>query len=273
MPYIGRLEERPLLDVIQIIAYSQQSGILSVEGAESRGAIVFENGSVVCAVSPSTLRLLVRAAKQTDDNARSMCGIQILTALRELFDATSGDYRFEGKESPVPELEGLSLEGFYRAGAFDTGDLLLMLEKAMENARVRFASTPTPPPGEDGSEQRRHPRYGPVTIRGTLSVSRKLFPGHLMNVSLGGTFFRAETLPELDQEGVLDFELPWKLGPCAARFRVVWLTAEGPETFRGAGLRFDSLVGDSRSNLDAYIRQFEELVGQIGVEANEKKEM
>ena len=72
---------------------------------------------------------------------------------------------------------------------------------------------------------------------------------------------------------MLDFELPWKLGPCAARFRVVWLNAAGPDTFRGAGLRFDSLVGESRRNLDAYIRQFEKLVGQVGVEANEEKEL
>lgn len=268
MPYTGRLEERPLLDVIQIIAYSQQSGMLTLQASEHRGAIIFENGNVVCAYSPSTLPLLVQTAKQTDDHARRSRGrVQILSALRELFDLTRGDYLFEKKDTPVLELEGLSLEGFYRAGALDTGDLLLMLEKAMEEVDFSLVPAPAASPGRRAAGQRRHRRYGPVAIRGTLSVSEQLFRGHLMNVSVGGTFFRGEALPELDQEGILQFELPWNLGFCAARFKVVWLTAAGPETFRGAGLRFDSLFGDTRHNLDAYIRQFEELAEQLGVGA------
>ena len=37
MPYTGRLEATPLLDIIQIVAYSQQTGLLSIKGAETKG--------------------------------------------------------------------------------------------------------------------------------------------------------------------------------------------------------------------------------------------
>src|SRR3972149_1512894 len=87
MPYTGRLETRPLLDVVQIIAYSQQSGVLSVKGTTTKGLLIFDGGNVVCAYSPSALPLLVKAAKETDEaNRLAFRRIQILAALRELFE-------------------------------------------------------------------------------------------------------------------------------------------------------------------------------------------
>ena len=39
MPYVGRLEERPLLDIIQIVAYSGQSGLLTVDVQTARAEL------------------------------------------------------------------------------------------------------------------------------------------------------------------------------------------------------------------------------------------
>lgn len=43
----GEIENVPLLDVLQVVSYSKQTGVLTVEGVEIRGAIVFEQGAVV----------------------------------------------------------------------------------------------------------------------------------------------------------------------------------------------------------------------------------
>ena len=140
MPYTGRLEVTPLLDIVQIIAYSQQSGLLSVKGSDTKGLLIFQAGNIICAYSPSALPLLVKAAKeQNPDNRLSFRRIQVLAALRELVDISEGDYRFVKKAEPITELEGLDMKLFYASGPLDTGDLLLVLQKAMdepENIRV-----------------------------------------------------------------------------------------------------------------------------------------
>ena len=64
--------------------------------------------------------------------ASSFRRIQVLTALKELFEIPEGEYCFVKREEPVDELEGLDIKSFYEAGALDTGDLLLVLEKAMD---------------------------------------------------------------------------------------------------------------------------------------------
>jgi Domain of unknown function (DUF4388)/PilZ domain len=268
MPYTGRLEERPLLDVIQIIAYSQQSGILSIKGPKTKGLLIFEGGNVVCAYSPSALALLVKAAKESEERHRlTYRRIQILTALRELFDLPEGNYRFVRRDEPVPELEGLDLRSFYAAGALDTGDLLLVLEKAMdEELEVAPAAKPT---DEDKAhaDQRRFPRYGPVVIRGVLRVSETDYPGFLTNMSEGGTFYHADELPPADSAASLDFELPWELGRCRVSVTVVWIRSEGPDTKRGAGLSFVDFEGDSREQLASYLERFEALAQDVDFEA------
>ena len=173
MPYTGRLENRPLLDVIQIVAYSQQSGILSVKGTNSKGLVIFEGGNIVCAYSPAALPLLVKAAKESDERHRlSIRRIQILSALRELFDITEGDYRFVKRSEPVTELEGLDIKSFYAAGALDTGDLLLVLQKAMDEEMEVHPAPKATEADREHQAQRQFERYGPVIVKGTLPDER-----------------------------------------------------------------------------------------------------
>ncbi|MGH9320813.1 MAG: DUF4388 domain-containing protein [Vicinamibacteria bacterium] len=268
MPFTGRLENRPLLDVIQIIAYSQQSGILSVKGSKTKGLLIFAGGNIVCAYSPSALPLLVKAAKEADVRHRlTFRRIQILAALRELFDLVDGDYRFVRKPDPVTELEGLDIKSFYAAGALDTGDLLLVLEKAMdEEMEVAPASKPTPAEMEQ-SGQRRFTRYGPVVIKGEFRLKDRSYPGYLTNLSEGGTFFHAEELPSSSSLGELVFELPGEPGPCRVTCGIVWLRSEGPDAKRGAGLSFRKFEGDTRDRLLVYLQRFEELVADVDFQA------
>jgi len=268
MPYTGRLENRPLLDVIQIVAYSQQSGILSVKGATTKGLLIFEGGNIVCAYSPAALPFLVKAAKEADERHRlTFRRIQILAALRELFDLTEGDYRFVKKNDPVTELEGLSIKSFYASGALDTGDLLLVLEKAMdEEMEVHPVPTPTAADRER-ADKRKHERYGPVIIKGRLRMRDQTYDGFLTNLSEGGTFFHAESLPSSSSLAELEFELPWELGACRVSCNIAWLRAEGPDAKRGAGLSFQEFEGESREKISSYIAQFQELAADVDYQA------
>lgn len=267
MPYIGRLENRPILDVIQIIAYSQQSGILSVKGPGKKGLLVFQTGNVVCAYSPSALPLLVKAAKESDDLVRlTYRRIQVLAALRELFELGEGDYRFVKRSEPVGELEGLDIRSFYAAGALDTGDLLLVLEKAMDED-IELVPVPETSESSEHPQLRKHIRYGPIVIKGELLGPAKTFSGYLTNLSAGGAFFHAEELPENDLVVELVFDLPGDIGRCEGEVKVVWLRSDGPETKRGAGLSFRELSEESRVRLSAYLERFEALAADVDFEA------
>ena len=262
MPFQGRLESTPLLELIQILAYSRQSGILTVKGSEVRGLVIFQEGNVICAYSPGALSLLVKAAKETDaDHRFSLRRTQVLTSLRELFDLTEGDYRFVRGVKPIPELQGLDIKMFYEDGALDAGDLLVALEKAMEDeAQIARAA---PPPQEDFAHQRQHERFGPIILRGELVCSGARLPGLLTNLSLGGTFFHADDMPPLDCVCELHFTLPNEIGRCQAQAKVVWLRSEASNTKKGAGLAFQSLVADTAQKISAYLKWFHDLATDV----------
>lgn len=266
MAFKGRLNTTPLLELIQIIAYSRKSGILTVKAGEARGLVIFQEGNVICAYSPTTLSLLVKAAKETDpDHRLSLRRIQALTSLRELFDLAEGDYRFVRGSKPVPELQGLSLKAFYDDGAMDSGDLLVALEMAMADAPQVARAEPLPE--EDHSNKRRHPRYGPIIIRGELVVSGRTLNGLLTNLSLGGTFFHADELPALDSFCELRFTLPENLGQCQVKAKVVWLRSEGANTRRGAGLAFEALAADCQQWISTYLQRFQDLAADVDFNA------
>ncbi|GMR22840.1 MAG: hypothetical protein BMS9Abin37_1216 [Acidobacteriota bacterium] len=274
MPYTGRLETTPLLDIVQTIAYSQQSGLLSVKGSDTKGLLIFQNGNIICAYSPSALSLLVKAAKEQEpDNRLALRRIQVLTALRELFDIGEGDYRFVKKAEPIAELEGLDMRLFYASGPLDTGDLLLVLETAMDemhgqpqNIQVQVTRT-SPSESNAGTEGRGHPRYGPIVIQATLAFAGTTVIGYLTSLSVGGTFFHADQFPGPDSECELGFELPWEFGHCQAQAKVAWLRSEGPDTRRGVGLSFLELSPESKGRLAAYLERFQELAADVDFQA------
>ena len=274
MPFTGRLETTPVLDLVQIIAYSQKSGLLSIKGNDIKGLLIFQNGNIICAYSPSALALLVKAAKEQEPDERlALRRIQVLAALQELFDVGEGDYRFVKKAEPITELEGLDMKLFYASGPLDTGDLLLVLEEAMDEkdgapqhiqVQVNRAS---PAESNADTEGRGHPRYGPIVIQATLEFAGTTAVGYLTNLSQGGTFFHADEFPGPDSECELGFELPWELGHCQAQAKVAWLRSEGPDTRRGVGLSFLELSPESKERLAAYLERFQELAADVDFKA------
>ncbi len=260
MPVSGRLEDMPLLEVLQVIAYSQHSGLLNVAGPDIRGSVIFERGNVIATNSTSSLSLLVKAAKESGPRSRlALRRVQALVALRELFDLKEGVYHFERRRDPTRELEGLNLKSFYAEGGLDTGDLLLVIAKMDEELSL------AQPEKQVDHNLRRHTRFGPTVIRAELAGSNEqTFTGYVTNLSQGGAFFHAEDLPEANTVWELRFNLSGDLGPCQAAVEVVWVRSDGPGGKKGVGLAFEQPVAEEfGSKLTKYLERFQRLADDM----------
>jgi uncharacterized protein (TIGR02266 family) len=260
----GQLERTPLLEVLQVIAYAQRSGVLKVEGHSIKGTIIFDTGRLICAHSTSTLPLLVKAAKERDSQRRAaLQRAQSLATLTELFDVKKGSFMFMKSAAPVFELEGLDVRPFYLAGGMDTGDLLWVLAKSMD---LGPPSAPAPRVNEQHVERRCHPRYGPIAVKAELTKAGSALEGYLTDLSLGGAFFHAEELPAVDSVYELRFTLPRELGLCSATARVAWIRAHVTDSRRGVGLSFEHISVDSQEKLSIFLDSFERLAAKMDVE-------
>ena len=255
----GQVERVPLLEVVQVLAYSRQSGVLTVQGESTRGAVLFLDGNIVCAHSSSTLGLLVKAAKEQDPESRAkLRRVQSLVALVELLDLKEGLFQFKRTDAQVRDLDGLDLRSFYAAGPMNTGDLLLIAARTAQLKQTEAASPPETAP----EHERRHPRCGPTVIEAELSDGSRTFPGYLTNLSLGGAFFHGDELPAEKSAGRLRFTLPGEAKPCEATFGVVWAKTE-QGSIRGVGVAFADMPSDDRAKLSAYLERFQRLAQEM----------
>jgi hypothetical protein len=135
-----------------------------------------------------------------------------------------------------------------------------------EEMEVQPAPKPTDV-AQDHESLRRFERYGPVILKGRLRMRGQTYDGFLTNLSEGGTFFHAESLPSSSSLAELEFDLPWELGPCRVSVSVAWLRSQGPDAKRGAGLSFRGFEGESRERITSYIVRFRELAADVDFEA------
>lgn len=255
----GEIENVPLLDVLQVMSYSKQTGVLMIGGAEIRGALVFERGAIVCGESTSTRPLLARAALEREPRTHmALRRVGTLAALTELLGLRSGTFRFQRTKARLAELAGVSLDPFYDGGTLDTGELLLILATAVDKVAA---------PAEKASEpatarERSHPRYSPTLIPVSLVLGSSIVEGHLTNLSEGGALFHGEALPPSDSLCAVRFELPGELGQVACRARVAWVRADGKSGRRGAGLAFVEMTHEGRGRLAAYLARYQRLADE-----------
>ena len=98
-------------------------------------------------------------------------------------------------------------------------------------------------------------------------VSGRTLNGLLTNLSVGGTFFHADELPELDSLCELHFTLPENPGRCQTQARVVWVRSEGANTRKGVGLAFLEPPADYHQRISTYLQRFQKLAADVDFEA------
>lgn len=136
----GQLEDLPLIDMLQIIAFSQKSGYLRVSGPAGRGAVVLSEGRILFAFSWSTMeriREMAREPEKITDGAKRQ---NIEAALRELAGLREGSFRFELTDEIGDELAGVPIRPFMVGGGLDPQELLLDLAVEIDNERREATS-------------------------------------------------------------------------------------------------------------------------------------
>jgi CheY-like chemotaxis protein len=131
----GRLEDLPLLDIVQVVAFSQKTGYLSLETPRGEAAIVFERGLVVSCFTPETPAIEARVAQLPAGERAALIRKRIETALEELVRLREGQFLF----SLTPEVPASVNHREIRAETLEHGikaeELLLELARGMDEDR------------------------------------------------------------------------------------------------------------------------------------------
>ena len=150
----GQLEDLPLLDMLQIIAFSKKSGYLRVAGPAGRGAVIVLEGRILFAFSWSTLNRLRELAENPDKISIQANRKNIEVALRELAGLREGSFKFELTSEISDDLGGVRIKPFMVPGGIDPQELLLDLAVEIDNERretttlLELAFQGDPPPEE-----------------------------------------------------------------------------------------------------------------------------
>ena len=146
MSLSGRIEDLPLLDIVQIVAFTQRTGYIRVETEVGVGAIVFRNGRVVACFAPGSSERVPRAALTPAEwEKRLTAGIAAdLAALSRLRD---GNFGFVLSNEVPRQIEGYSLERETLAVGVDAQELLLDLARELDESRRDAATALAAPEG------------------------------------------------------------------------------------------------------------------------------
>lgn len=131
----GRLEDLPLLDIVQVVAYSQKTGCLTLETPRGEAAIVFEKGLVVSSFTPDTVAIDPAIEALPPQERAVLIRRRIETALEQLIRLREG--RFVFRISPeVPTSVGERAIGpDTLENGIKSEELLLDLARGMDEDR------------------------------------------------------------------------------------------------------------------------------------------
>lgn len=131
----GRLEDLPLLDIVQVVAFSQKTGFLSLETPRGEGAIVFDKGLVVSCFTPDTPPIDLSAAALSPDNKAALIRRRIETALAHLVRLREGRFLFRLTTEVPAEVGGRSIGADTLEQGIKAEGLLLELARGMDEDR------------------------------------------------------------------------------------------------------------------------------------------
>ena len=93
MSLTGNLEDLPLLDILQIVSFSQKTGFLTIQTVEGDGAISFREGLVVNAFT-------WESGSAESDQSTEDTHTQISSALERLARVSDGQFNFSLTPEP-----------------------------------------------------------------------------------------------------------------------------------------------------------------------------
>jgi CheY-like chemotaxis protein len=131
----GNLEDLPLLDILQVVAYSQKTGYLSLNTPRGDAAVVFRDGHIVAARSWDSPAPGPDLAGLPPDTRRERIARTIEAALARLTRLREGPFRFELTDEPPATLGGHDITSETLTEGINPEELLLELTRTMDEDR------------------------------------------------------------------------------------------------------------------------------------------
>jgi CheY-like chemotaxis protein len=129
----GNLEDLPLLDILQVVAFSQKTGFLTVQAEAGEAALVFQRGLIVSSYTwdgrPLDAAALPEAKRSALVRQRIEVALERLSRLRE------GSFCFELTAEPARVIGGRDLSLETLAEGINPQELLLDLAKGIDEDR------------------------------------------------------------------------------------------------------------------------------------------
>lgn len=134
MSLSGRIEDLPLLDIIQIVAFTQRTGYIRVETDDGLGAIVFRAGKVVACFAPGAAVRIPRADLNAAEWQRALSeliarDLGVMSRLRE------GNFGFVLSPEVPRAIEGHDLSHETLDYGLDAQEVLMDLAREMDEDR------------------------------------------------------------------------------------------------------------------------------------------
>ncbi len=129
----GNLEDLPLLDILQIVAFSQKTGFLTVQAAPGEAALVFQRGLIVSSYTWDVGPL--EAAELAEEKRHALVRGRIEVALERLSRLREGSFSFELTAEPVRVIGGRDLARETLTEGLNPQELLLDLARGIDEDR------------------------------------------------------------------------------------------------------------------------------------------
>lgn len=131
----GNLEDLPLLDILQIIAFSQKTGFLTVQTPMGEAALVFREGLIVSSFTWDSQPLNARSAALSEGERALLIREGIEVALERLSRLRDGAFCFELTKEPPLVIGPHDLTRETLTGGLNPQELLLELAQGIDEDR------------------------------------------------------------------------------------------------------------------------------------------
>jgi CheY-like chemotaxis protein len=131
----GNLEDLPLLDILQIIAFSQKTGFLTVQTLQGEAALVFREGLIVSSFTWDSQPLDARSAALPEGERAVLIREAIEIALERLSRLRDGAFCFELTKDPPTVIGPHDLSRETLTRGINPQELLLELAQGIDEDR------------------------------------------------------------------------------------------------------------------------------------------
>jgi CheY-like chemotaxis protein len=131
----GDLEDIPLLDILQIIAFSRKTGLLAVDGGPGTATLVFREGRVIAAVDTAGGAVHAAPATLGDAARHRWVRDRIEATVARLARLRDGAFRFDLLAAPPARVEGTDLGPLVLPEGINPEELLLELARGLDEGR------------------------------------------------------------------------------------------------------------------------------------------